>query len=114
MLQPSDADLKPNAASVGLGYIANRAGVAERSIAWIIAYVRLLQENDGFPPPIIRYNVSSRRRVDTITFASRWNRFAVDTWFDGLVPPELAAAGQDLQARRDAARLDARAQEMAA
>lgn len=114
MLQPALTDQLPaeRGAGVSLWYIARRAGVIEWSETRILAYVRLLHAQEGFPPPIPSFRSGALRRG--IHFKSRWVRFAVDAWFDGRVPPQLAEAANDLQSRRDAELLDARAAELAA
>jgi hypothetical protein len=114
MLVPTPADTRPDSRSCSLWYIAGRLGQRERSERWIADQVAQLVELESFPPPLPLFSVSKRRRVAGITGARRWNRDAVDAWFDGLIPPGLVAAIETRTAALHAATLDARAAELAA
>lgn len=114
MLAPSRDDLRADQqGGVSLWYIANRAGCSNRSGAWIVNYVRLLIANDHFPPPLPYYGLNARKRQG-LGLHSRWNRVAVDAWFDGFIPPHLVPVANDREATRDAHLLDQRADELAA
>lgn len=97
---------------VSLWYIATRAGVSGRSDNWILSYVRMLVANDDFPAPLPNYDLGGKKK-DGILFSSRWLRAAVDAWFDGFLPPRLAAVADDRQLERDADILDQRADALA-
>jgi len=114
-LAPARTDLLPaeRQAGVSLWYIANRAGYGERGADWILNYVRLLHANESFPPPLPFFPLNGRKKAG-IHFKSRWLRAAVDAWFDGFMPPQLALVAGNAQAARDAELLDARAAELAA
>lgn len=111
MFVPVPADLREGSRSCSLFYIARRLGYGERSEGWLVSYVDCLISHEGFPPPLPLYRVTggSRRKVDRLGGGHRWNRDAVDAWFDGTIPPKLAAVVEDGLAARYAAQLDARA-----
>lgn len=109
MLSPSRDDLRAEQqGGVSLWYIATRAGVSHRSPGWLLNYVRMLIANERFPAPLPYFGLNGSRRTG-ITLHSRWLRLAVDSWFDGFLPPQLVSVAEDRQAARDAQLLDARA-----
>jgi hypothetical protein len=112
MLAPTRDDLKPHG-GVSLWYIATRAGVSGRSPEWILNYVKQLEANEHFPAPLPYYGLNGRKRSG-LTIHSRWNRVAVDAWFDGFIPPHLVAASEERRGANDAHILDQRADELAA
>lgn len=113
MVAPTRDDLKTDQQSgVSLWYVAKRAGFSNRSVVWLINYVRLLIANDHFPTPLPYYGFNKRKRQG-IGLHSRWNRTAVDAWFDGFIPPHLVPVANDRDAGRDAGILDQRADELA-
>jgi hypothetical protein len=116
MFVPTSADLRPGSQSCSLWYIAGRLGYREKAETWLVAYVSELIAGDGFPPPLPLYRaLHSVRpvRLDKVTASHRWNRDAVDAWFDGTIPPPLVEARNDNVAARFAAQLDARANAIA-
>jgi hypothetical protein len=113
MLAPSRDDLRADQqGGVSLWYIARRAGFSNRSGAWMVNYVRQLIARDHFPAPLPYYGLNERKR-EGLGLHSRWNRLAVDAWFDGFIPPHLVPVANDRQAGRDAGLLDQRAVELA-
>jgi hypothetical protein len=116
MLTPLRTDLMAaeKAAGVSLWYVAMRLGLSDRAETYILGQVRLLTEHEGFPPPLPEFVLKSSKRRDGVHRGSRWPRPVVDAWFDGRMPPELAALVDDRRAARDAAALDANAQLAAA
>ena len=82
-----------------------------------IAYVQMLIESAGFPPPLPHLGKGedgAAALVPAINYRkSRWQRAAVDAWFDGIVPPQHRAAIDDQAARAAADRLDQAAEALA-
>lgn len=114
MLAPTRDDLRAEQqGGVSLWYIATRAGVSGRSANWILNYVRLLIANEAFPGPLPYFGLNAKKRHG-LGLHSRWLRLAVDSWFDGFLPPRLAAVAEDRATARDAHILDGRAAELAA
>lgn len=109
MLAPTRDDLRAEQqGGVSLWYIATRAGVSDRSANWLLNYVRLLIANEHFPAPLPYYGLNEKRRRG-INNHSRWNRVAVDAWFDGFLPPHLVTVVEDRRAEIEAHLLDQRA-----
>lgn len=109
MLAPAKTDLQPEkSGGVSLWYIATRAGIADRSDAWVLNYARMLVANNNFPAPLPYYSFTGKAR-EGIHFGSRWLRAAVDAWFDGLMPPHLCVIANDAAIARDGLKLDQRA-----
>jgi hypothetical protein len=95
MLAPTRDDLRAEQqGGVSLWYIATRAGVSDKSGNWILNYVRLLVANEDFPKPLPYYGLNEKKRQG-LTLHSRWNRVAVDAWFDGFLPPRLVAVAEE-------------------
>lgn len=117
MICPAIVDRRPDARSCSLWYPADRLGVRDRSLRWIVQYFADLVEQHGFPPPFPTY-LRGRGNADGMTNAvvpsSRWDKVAVDAWFLDRLPPRLALVIDDAELDRHAATLDARAEEMAA
>lgn len=113
MLAPTRDDLRAEQqGGVSLWYVATRAGVSDKSGNWVLNYVRLLIANEGFPAALPYFGLNEQRRQG-VGLHSRWSRLAVDTWFDGFLPPQLVSVAEDRNAARDAHILDARAGELA-
>lgn len=113
MLAPTRDDLRAEQqGGVSLWYIATRAGVSDRSGNWVVNYVRLLIANEAFPKPLPYFGFNEKKRQG-VGLHSRWNRVAVDAWFDGFLPPQLVTVANDRNAARDGFLLDARAAELA-
>lgn len=83
-------------------YIAARLGV---SMSTVRARVEWLIDHHNFPQPLPAPDVARK---------PRWLRPAVDAWFDGLVPADLAAASRGATLRGASAELDRRAAQMGA
>lgn len=79
-----------SAPTVGLGYIMHHSGQEGHGLRWQLAYVEALIANDGFPVPLPLYRQG--RPVAGVKLASRWQRIAVDKWFEDRLPPEAAEA----------------------
>jgi hypothetical protein len=113
MLAPTRDDLRAEQqGGVSLWYIATRAGVSDKSGNWVLNYVRLLIANEDFPKPLPYFGLNAKRRTG-IHAHSRWNRVAVDAWFDGFLPPQLVSVAEDRRTANDAHILDQRAGELA-
>jgi hypothetical protein len=112
VLAPTKDDLREHG-GVSPWYIARRAGISDRSDAWILNTIRNLIAQEAFPKPLPHFDLQGRRR-DAVNLHSRWIRAAVDAWFDGQLPPHVAASIADRRAANDGALLDSRAGELAA
>lgn len=118
-LAPAACDTRPDSPSCSAFYIAGRLGHRDRSWTWVKAQIEALQANEGFPPPIILYSCTAPKpaRVAGLTPSSRWNRAAVDAWFDGqpsaMVPARLIETASEAFAGHYANDLDARAAALA-
>lgn len=113
MLAPTKDDLRAEQqGGVSAWYIAGRAGISDRSAAWILSTIRQLIAQEGFPKALPHFDLQGRKRPE-INLHSRWVRPAVDAWFDGQMPPHLAEVAANRQAANDAQKLDARAGELA-
>lgn len=86
---------------VGLGHLARRLGRESAAIKTLVALVRQLTIEKGFPPPL-----GFRKRkgalvsgADAICATSRWPRVAVEAWFDNTFPAhaEAQAAADDAE-----------------
>lgn len=95
----------PTDPPVALAYVAHRRGASlaatRRALPWLISV-------KGFPPPLPLEgrSVASAR--------ARWDRRAVDAWFDLQIPEHLRAVVAQADAAGWAAQLDARAAAAAA
>lgn len=79
----------------------------ERSPSWKIAYVDRLIAIEHFPEPFPL--LVAGRLTQRVYSRSRWNRAAVDQWFDSRTPPG-AVAHTDVAAQREGVRtMDERA-----
>lgn len=112
MLAPTKDDLRTDQPlrGVSLWYVARRAGVSDRSDAWVLNYVRQLHDKEGFPAPLPYYD--SRKKRDGIHLQSRWPRPAIDAWFEGFIPVHLVDVADERAAERDSQLLDQRANEL--
>jgi hypothetical protein len=80
---------------VNLCFVARRLGIIDQAPRTIIAKVRLLAANCGFPLPKTPRFVKGARLTgpDSIHAGSIWDRDPVECWFeDDRPPPEAAAA----------------------
>jgi hypothetical protein len=100
---------------IGLGGIAVRLGMADRPARSIIEKVRLLVDRHGFPPPKTpRFRGLERLTGGMAVHAkSVWDRDLVDDWFDGDLPPALAAARSGAERDNVRGRLAERARMLA-
>jgi hypothetical protein len=101
---PPDCDRREHSQSCSPWYIASRLGHRERSAPWIFGQIQQLIDHAGFPPPIVR--LIGGEPVEGIRQLSRWQREAVDRWFDSqpsarLAIPLAQAADQVEQDRVD-------------
>lgn len=113
MLAPTRDDLRnEQQGGVSLWYIATRAGVSDKSATWILNYVRLLIESESFPAPLPYFGLNAKKR-NGVGLHSRWNRVAVDAWFNGFLPASVAVAVEERRIANDAHVLDGRADELA-
>jgi hypothetical protein len=96
--------------------IARRLGMADRTMRTIVKTVRHLIEGHGFPlPKTVRFVKGSRLTGSASVHAgSVWDRDAVDDWFEGDLPPAVAAAEMGRRREGTRAELAARAAELAA
>ncbi len=94
-----------------LSYIARRAGMEERSLPWLIGYVRQLIRDHGFPPPVAPRLWKGEMLIGhrAVSLHARWYRVAVDAWFDGLMPAPVAVIVDNAEIAAHADTLDARA-----
>lgn len=88
--------------TVGLDFIARELGKKTYGPARLVAYVSLLIEEQGFPPPYPE--LVGRKGQQHLTAAvvahSQFRRAAVEAWLEDFLPPANAAA---LDARAAAA-----------
>ncbi|MEA3036829.1 MAG: hypothetical protein QOH04_2606 [Sphingomonadales bacterium] len=119
-LKPALCDTRPGSRAVSAFYVAGRLGYRERSWPWIRRQVEALIAHEGFPTPIILYDCArpaAARRVEGVNSGSRWDKEAVDAWFDGQpsarIPAAIAESASTRLAARYAGELDARAAAMA-
>lgn len=101
MNSPFFAHSAPAHATYGVGDLMRRLGqeyrgTRPRTLTWQLNYLRDLIANADFPTPLplrIRERGSGTIRLtDQVQRASRWQRRAVDQWFDDQLPPGAAAA----------------------
>jgi hypothetical protein len=98
MFTPTRDDLRPRGSisrGVSLWYIAQRAGISDKSENYVLNHVRLLHLNEGFPAPLPTFRIATGKRVDGIVAASRWPRETVDAWFDGFLPPLVSTVDDE-------------------
>lgn len=114
-LAPANCDTRPDSQSCSAFYIAGRLGHRDKSWTWVKAQIEALQAHEGFPPAIILYSCTAPRprKLAELTPSSRWNRAAVDAWFDGqpsaMIPAHLAETAGEALAAHYANDLDGRA-----
>ena len=91
-----------------LPHIARRLGLADRPRRYIIARVRLLAKDHGFPLPKNPRFVNGQRLTGPASIDARsvWDKDAVDCWFEHDRPP-VETAGL-VAARREAVAADMR------
>lgn len=101
----------------GVGDLVRRLGQEQhgarpRSLAWQLSYIADLITNCGFPKPLplrIRDRNTGEHRISThVQRASRWQRAAVDQWFEDQLPPGTGA-GDAAEQRAGEAIMDERA-----
>lgn len=123
LLSPTPPHAPPAAAqgradpTCGLFDIIARLGVQRhggrpRSVSWAARYVQALIDDEGFPKPLPLFDRGKLAR--DIRPRSRWQRAAVDAWFDEASGPAAAAAIDAAAARDAAAAMDARAANLGA
>ncbi|SFR86776.1 hypothetical protein [Sphingomonas jatrophae] len=104
------APLPPRPAlTYGMGTIARRLGCDQRSHNWQVNYLRQLIKLEGFPAPLPHPRGTKLLvGAEAVGTHARWQRIAVDAWFDGQLPPgALEALTPGAAAEADA--LDANA-----
>ena len=84
------------APTYGIGDVVRRLGQEQhgsrpRSIQWQIGYIADLVAKCGFPAPLplrVRDRATGEHHLSTaVQRGSRWQRAAVDQWFEDLLPP---------------------------
>lgn len=104
------------APTYGIGDVVRRLGQEQhgsrpRSIHWQIGYIADLVAKCGFPAPLplrVRDRATGEHHLSTaVQRGSRWQRAAVDQWFEDLLPP--GAAGDVGDQRAGDAIMDERA-----
>lgn len=95
----------------GLAYIARRLGREEMRVPALIHYIRRLIINSGFPVPMTPrlYRGQALTGAAGVYLNARWYQLVVDTWFDGLVPPQDLSLIHDADEASAAEIMDARA-----
>lgn len=78
------------APSCTLGYVQKLLGTVTMSDERAARYVQALVDEHSFPAPFPTFLRNNRTTLD-VHPRSRWNRAAVDAWFEGYVPPSAAA-----------------------
>jgi hypothetical protein len=90
-------------------YIQRRAGITDFKSKRTVAYVTKLIEQKGFPRPLPGLNTRRAELVDEVTPRSKWQRPAVDQWFDDWLPPATTAALDEAARAAAASEMDASA-----
>lgn len=105
----------------GVGDIVRRLGQEQhgtrpRSLAWQITYISDLIATCAFPPPLplrVRDRTTGLHAMTTdVQRTSRWQRAAVDQWFEGQLPPDTADAVGAAEQRAGEAIMDERARQI--
>jgi predicted DNA-binding transcriptional regulator AlpA len=91
--------------AVTMAYVARRLGIHERTEATQRRHILDLVANHAFPS-----SLPGRLGCRSL----RWDRRAVDAWFDGLLPPQLQDHFESSAAALTLADLAARAEAIAA
>lgn len=106
LARAAQANANPrNVSTCGIFDVAGRLGQAHRRPNFICKTIELLIEERGFPQPfpLLRGAVLQER-----VFAdSRWQRAAVDAWFNSQLPPEAQALDTAAEAVERNSRLNA-------
>jgi len=92
----------------GIRYIKQRAGALRLGNTALVRYVAALVADSGFPEPFPLF-VKGQGNTREVRLGSRWNVRAVDAWFDGQLPPDLACAISQQDMARAADTMDQRA-----
>lgn len=102
------------ASEIGLAGISVRLGIADRASRTIINKVRLLIDLSGFPTPKTpRFRCGKRLTgADAVDARSVWDRDQVEAWFEGDLPPDIAAAQGEAERGNLRARLAENARQM--
>lgn len=102
------------AATVSIYWLRRELGRQDYGNTRLVAYVGLLIEQTGFPPPLPLLKVGRRPRgakvapavadvlLAKVTLDSRWRRQAVEAWLTDFLPPGNTAQ-VETQARTAAA-----------
>lgn len=91
--------------AIDMAYVAFRLGIREKTEATQRRHILDLVANHGFPS-----SLPGRLGCRSL----RWDRRAVDAWFDGLLPPQARDHLEDSAAAIVLADLTARAEAIAA
>lgn len=91
--------------AVNMAYVAHRLGISARTEATQRRHILDLVGNHGFP-------ASLPGRIGCRSL--RWDRRAVDAWFDSLLPPQVRDRIESSAADLALAELEARAEAIAA
>lgn len=104
------------ATEIGLSGIASRLKMSGRPMRAVIAAIRILVKDCGFPPPRSPRFVNRKRMTgaDAVWARSIWDRDEVDQWFESDTPPSLAAAAAEDDRQAVRAGLRARAEALVA
>lgn len=93
----------------GLFDVARRLG-ARGEVQALVRQLRVLIRIERFPAPLPGVRGTATLTGEAAVRATaRWDRRAVDAWFDGLLPPGAREALLDTAEREAAAALDANA-----
>ncbi|OYX62715.1 MAG: hypothetical protein B7Y88_13765 [Sphingomonadales bacterium 32-64-17] len=93
--------------TVTLSWVRRQLGRTKYGERRIIAYLSLLIDQQGFPPPLPELNLvrdgsAAHTLTSEVRATSIWPRKAVLAWLDDYLPPANAAQVDEM-ARRDAA-----------
>lgn len=99
----------PNTQTFDLHTVAARFGQQVRTPRWQITYLQRLVDNYNFPKPLPL--MVADRMVDDVRRLSKWDRNAVNAWFEDRAPTTDGPG--DPAARRMAEKdMDARAEKL--
>lgn len=108
----ADCDGREGSQSCSPWYIAGRLGQRDRSQAWVIGQIEQLIDHAGFPLPLI--HMIHGKPVRGVKASSRWQREAVDRWFDAQPSARLSLSLEEqatqVEAERISRELDERAE----
>lgn len=97
------------------GQVAQQLGISNKKPTWKMGYIRKMIELQAFPTPLPGMNYKRNlllEGADAVGIQARWQRAAVDAWFDGHLPPGVLATRQSAERSREAEALDANAADL--